>query len=77
MKLWFHYELAFHPSVAETTAIAAVEGVSPRRPCHKLHYCRNSFFELEAVLIRIEDETRIALLVRSIRIEINLGPAMD
>jgi len=72
MKLWLHYELAFHPSVAEPAAIAAMEGVSPRRARHKLHYCRNSFFELDAVLIRVEDETRITLLVRSIRVEIDL-----
>ena len=30
MKLWLHYELAFHPSVAEPTTIAAMEGVSSR-----------------------------------------------
>jgi len=72
MKLWLHYELAFHPSVAEPTAIAAMEGVSPRRARHKLHHCRNSFFELEAVLIRTEDEARITLVVRSIWVEINL-----
>ena len=72
MKLWLPYELAFHPSVAESTAIAAMEGVSPRRARHKLHYRRNSFFELEAVLIRTEDEARIALLIRSIWVEINL-----
>lgn len=72
MKLWLDYELAFHPSVAEPAAIAAMEGVSPRRARHKLHYCRNSFFELEAVLIRTEDEARIALLVRSIWVEIDL-----
>jgi hypothetical protein len=72
MQLWLHYELAFHSSVADPTTIAAMEGVSPWRARNKLHYCRNSFFELEAVLIRTEDEARIALLVRSIRVEINL-----
>ena len=72
MELWLYYELAFHPSVAEPTTIAAMEGVSPRCARDKLHYCRNCLFELEAVLIRIEDEARIALLVRSIRVEINL-----
>ena len=72
MELWLHYKLAFHPSVAEPAAIAAMEGVRSRRARHKLHYCRNSFFELEAVLIRTEDEARIALLIRSIWVEINL-----
>jgi hypothetical protein len=72
MKLWLHYELAFHPAVAEPATIAAMEGVSPRHARNKLHYGRNSFFELEAVFIRTEDEVWIAFLVRSIRVEIDL-----
>ena len=72
MKLWLHYELAFHASVAEPTTIAAMEGVSPWRARNKLHCCRNSFYELEAVLIRTEDEARIAILVRSVGVEIKL-----
>ena len=71
-NLWLYDELAFHSAVAKPATIAAMEGVSSRRSRHKLHYRRNSFFELEAVLIRTEDEARIALLARSIRVEINL-----
>ena len=71
-KLRLHYQLALHSAVAEPATIATMEGVSPRRERHKLRYRWNSFFELEAVLIRTEDEARIGLLIRSIWTEINL-----
>ena len=63
--------------MADPATIAAVEGISPGRAGHKFHYSRDSLFELEAVIIRTEDEARIALLVRSIRVEIDpktVGP---
>jgi hypothetical protein len=71
VRLWLYDQLAFHPAVAEPATSATMKGVSSWCTRHKLHYRRNSFFELEAVLIRTEDEAGIALLVRSIRVEID------
>src|SRR5438477_1388946 len=71
-RLWLYYELTFHPAVADTAAIAAVEGVSARCARHKFHDGSNSLFELEAVIVRIEDEARVAFLLRSIRAQIDL-----
>jgi hypothetical protein len=72
-RLRLYDELAFHSAVADPATIAAVEGVSARRAGHKFHYGRDSLFELEAIVIRTEDEAGIALVVRSIRAEIDLN----
>lgn len=70
--LWLDDELILHSAVADPATIAAVEGIGPGRAGQKFHYSRDSLFELEAVIIRTEDEARIALLVRTIRAEIDL-----
>jgi hypothetical protein len=71
-KLGFYDELAFHPAVADSATIATVEGIGPLCARRKFHYQRNSLFEPKAVIIRTEDEARIALVVRSIRAGIDL-----
>ena len=70
--LWLYDELAFHSAVPDAATIAAVEGVRPRGARHEFHNGRNSLFELKAVIIRAEGESRLALLVRSVRTEIDL-----
>jgi hypothetical protein len=71
-RLWLYDELALHSAVADPATIAAVEGVSPRRARHEFHNGQDSLFELEAVIIRAKDESRLALLFRSVRTEIDL-----
>ena len=72
-KLRFYDDLALHSAVADSATIAAVERVGSRRAGHKFHHGRNSLFQLEAVIIvRTKNEAQIALLVRSIRAEIDL-----
>ena len=72
-KLRFYDDLALHSAVPDSATIAAVERVGSRCVRHKFQHGRYSLFQLEAVIIvRTKNEARIALLVRSIRAEIDL-----
>ena len=72
-KLRFYDDLALHSAVADAATIAAVERIGSRCARHKFQHGCYSLFQLEAVIIvRTKNEAQIALLVRSIRAEINL-----
>src|SRR3984957_17148365 len=74
LKLRFYDDLALHSAVADSATIAAVERVGSRCARHKFHHCRNSLFQLEAVIsVRTKNERYISLLVRSTRAEVSLG----
>ena len=55
IPLWLDNNLTFHPLVAKTTGMAALERIRPRSLSNKLNHGRFPLLELPAFLLRFEN----------------------
>jgi hypothetical protein len=71
-KLPFDDKLALHTAMADPATVAAMERIRFWCTRHKLHCRWSARLDLEIVLARTEDESRITFCVRCVGIEIDL-----